>query len=203
MNERIIRDITEFIFVEDSLCKADAILIPGGSHPELPEQAAALWRDGYAPLVVPSGAYSVTEGKFLGVKAKKDRYSGDYRTECEFYTDVLQKNGVDPDCILKEDRAQYTAQNASLTRVLLEDRGIRLERAIICCKAFHARRCLMYYQFSFPQTQFLVAPVSDPGGVRITNRDNWYKTESGQRKVLGELNRLGTQFTQLFEGLIV
>ena len=26
-------------------------------------------------------------------------------------------------------------------------------------------------------------------------RENWYRTEAGQRRVLGELARLGTQFT--------
>ena len=40
MNRRIVNDITDFIFLEDRLEKADAIFIPGGSYPELPERAA-------------------------------------------------------------------------------------------------------------------------------------------------------------------
>ena len=36
MNRRIVNDITDFIFLEDRLEKADAIFIPGGSYPELP-----------------------------------------------------------------------------------------------------------------------------------------------------------------------
>jgi hypothetical protein len=42
MNMRIIEDITNFIFIDDILVKADVIMIPGGSYPELPEQAAKL-----------------------------------------------------------------------------------------------------------------------------------------------------------------
>ena len=213
MDMRIINDITDFIFLEDipagqgtengdsagetghgegmpSAAKADVIFIPGGSYPELPERAAQLWKAGYAPYVVPSGRYSVTIGKFTGVKSKADTYRKDYATECEFYTDVLLANGVAPDCILQEDEAQFTAENARLSRKLLDKKGLHPKKAIICCKGFHARRCLMYYQLCFPDTELLIAPVEG----KVT-RENWYRTEAGQRRVLGELARLGTQFT--------
>lgn len=210
---KIIDDITNFIFVEDipaghgmengdsaeeanpgegmiSLAEADVIFIPGGSYPELPERAAQLWKAGHAPYVVPSGRYSITIGRFTGVKSKAEKYSKDYVTECEFYTDVLQANGVAPDCIIQEDEARFTAENARFSRKALEARGIRPKKAIICCKAYHSRRCLMYYQLCFPDTEFLIAPACG----KLT-RENWYRTEPGLQRVLGELARLGTQFT--------
>lgn len=213
MDMRIINDITDFIFLEDipagqgtengdsagetghgegmrSAAEADVIFIPGGSYPELPERAAQLWKAGYAPYVVPSGRYSITIGRFAGVKSKAEKYGKAYATECEFYTDVLQINGVAPDCIFQEDEAQFTAENARFSRRLLDAKGLHPKKAIICCKAYHSRRCLMYYQLCFPDTEFLIAPVSG----KVT-RENWYRTEAGQRRVLGELARLGTQFT--------
>lgn len=196
MDMRIVNDITDFIFVEDKLEKADVIFIPGGSYPELPERAAQLWKEGYAPFVVPSGKYSVTKGKFAGVKSKTDRYREDYVTECEFYTDVLQRNGVAADSILQEDEAGFTGENAWLSKKLLDAKGIHPRKAIICCKGFHSRRCLMYYQFTFPETEFMIAPVY----VNVT-KENWYLTEQGQKRVLGELNRLGTQFGPEWEEL--
>ncbi len=54
----------------------------------------------------------------------------------------------------------------------------------------------MYYQFSFPETEFMIAPVC----VNVT-RENWYLTVQGQEKVLGELTRLGTQFGPEWEDL--
>jgi len=42
MTNRIITDITDFIFIADELRKADVILIPGGSDPAPPERAAKL-----------------------------------------------------------------------------------------------------------------------------------------------------------------
>ena len=68
MNTRILEDISNFIFVEDSLEKADVIMIPGGSYPDLPEKAAELWKKGYAPILVPAGGVSIKLGKFAGVK---------------------------------------------------------------------------------------------------------------------------------------
>lgn len=201
---RIIDDITNFIFLEDiaphqsvnetQLAKkeysADVIFLPGGSYPELPERAAQLWKAGYAPYIVPSGKYSVTVGKFLGAKSKAHVYGKEYATECEFYTDVLLSKGVAPESILPEAEARFTAENARFSRKVLDGAGIRPEKAILCCKGYHSRRCLMYYQLNFPQTEFLIAPVY----VDVT-RENWHRTERGQEKVLGELKRLGTQLT--------
>ena len=200
MNIRIVKDISDFIFVEDALQKAQTILIPGGAYPELPEMAARLWQQGYADYVVPSGEFALTEGKFAGVKSKQEIYNKNYKTECEFYCDVLQKNGVPEEKIIPEDKSRFTAQNAWFTKAILADRGMELKKAIICCKAFHARRCLMYYQFTFPETEFIMVPVKDTHEGLIT-KENWYLSEIGVKKVLGELSRIGTQFMPEFSGL--
>ena len=200
MNMRIVKEISDFIFIEDKLERADAILIPGGAYPELPKKAAELWKAGYADYVVPSGAYAITVGKFAGVKSKKELYDREYETECEFYCDVLRRGGVPDEVIIPEDKSQFTAQNAWFSKDLLEERGMQLKKAIICCKAFHARRCLMYYQFTFPETEFLIAPAKDTHDGRIT-KENWFKSEVGVDKVLGELNRIGTQFMPEFTQL--
>ena len=42
----IIKDIGDFIFIEHIPEQADAIMVVGGSHPELGEKAAELWKDG-------------------------------------------------------------------------------------------------------------------------------------------------------------
>ena len=77
MNDKIIADITNFIFVEDNPQKVDAIFLPGGSHPEQPEYAAELYRKGYAKWLVPSGGVSVKRDKWPGVRSKADIYGGD------------------------------------------------------------------------------------------------------------------------------
>ena len=190
MNNRIINDITNFVFVEDKPQMVDAIFLPGGSHPEQPEYAAELYRKGYAKRLIPSGGVSVKRDKWPGVRSKADIYNGDYQSDCEFFTDVFVKNGVPVDVIVGEDKSGHTRDNAFLSRKLVDENGLEINTAIIVCKAFHARRCLMLYQMAFPDTKFYVCPVVCMG---IT-KDNWYKSEQGIDRVLGELARCGNQF---------
>ncbi len=44
MNSRIIHDISNFVFVQDTLQKADIIFIPGSFYKKLAEEAALLWK---------------------------------------------------------------------------------------------------------------------------------------------------------------
>lgn len=191
---KIIDDITDFIFIEDKMQKSDIIFIPGGSHPELGEHAAELWKQGLAPLVMPSGGVSIKTGKFAGAKSKKEIYNKDYKTDCDFLADVLSVNGVPKDSILWEDKSGYTKENAVFSRRIADKNNLDIRKAIICCKSFHARRSLMCYQLSFPDAQFFIHPVPYYEENLVISKDNWYKTEIGIKRVLGELQRCGSQF---------
>ena len=59
---RIIDDITSYIFVDDVPAKADIIFIPGGSNPEIAERAAEIWKNRFAPYIIPSGKYNANRG---------------------------------------------------------------------------------------------------------------------------------------------
>ncbi len=198
MNRRIINEITDFVFLEDKIEKADIIFIPGGSHPELGEYAALLWIQGYAPMLMPSGGVSIKTGQFNGVKARAEIYNKSYRSDCEFLTDVLKINGVPENAIIGESESSFTKDNAYFSRKVLDKKGITIKKAIICCKNFHARRALMCYQFAFPDVEFYIYPTPFyEQGVDIS-KENWYQTEVGIKRVLGEIQRYGNQFTEEF-----
>lgn len=184
-----IREITSFIFVEDKPEKADIIFVPGGSWPEPTEKAAKLWLEGYAPYILPSGKYSMSKGYFPGAMTKGDKYSGTYETEWQFMKDVALSYGAPENAILKEDKAEWTKQNAFNSRTVTDNYDLEIKKAILCCKSFHAKRCLMFYSFAYPKTEFIVCPVDIEG---IT-KDNWFTTELGIDNVMGELSRLGGQ----------
>jgi len=190
MNNKIINDITNYIFVEDKPEKVDIIFMPGSSDPTIPEKASQLYKDGYSPLLLPSGGVSVKSGKFGGVKIKQDLYNKDYQSDCEFYADVLIKNGVPKASILYEDKSGHTRDNAFFSRIVTDENKLAIKTAIICCKSFHARRCLMLYQLAFPEAKILIVPVDCYG----ISRDNWFKQEYGIDRTLGELARCGNQF---------
>lgn len=196
---RIINDITNFIFLEEQPQKADIIFIPGGSYAEIAEKAATLWLKGYAPLVLPSGKYSFKRGFFPGPLSKAETYTKQYSTEWEFLKDVLVQNGVDETAVLREDNSENTYENAVNSKKVTDEHNLNINKAIICCKAFHARRALMYFQFCFPHTEFIICPVETQG----ISKENWYKSDDGIEKVMSEVMKCGGQFKELMKSLQV
>ena len=112
---------------------------------------------------------------------------------------MLIKNSVYETAILKEDNAENTYENAINSRKTTDEYNLNIKKAIICCKSFHARRCLMYYQFCYPQTEFIICPSETQG----VNKDNWFKCDDGIDRVMGELMRCGSQFRDLIKLLNV
>lgn len=190
MYDEFLNQAEDFIFVEDKPERADIIFVPGNGYPQMAERAAALYKEGYAPYILPSGHYSIVTGEFSGVLAKEELYCGNYGTEFEFLKDVLRKNGVPENAILKEDLATFTYENAKYSRKVTDQAGLQIKTAILCCKTYHARRSLMYYQLLYPETRFLVCPSCADG----IDRNTWRDTLEGRKSVTGEISRIITQF---------
>ena len=190
MTSRIITDISNYIFVFDNPEASDAIFLPGGMHPQQPEYAAKLYHQGYAQWLIPSGEMGVRWETWPGIADKADVYTQKYSSECDFFIDVLTKNGVPRGAIIPEYTARHTRDNAFLSRKVVDEKGIRIKTALIVCKEFHARRCLMLYQMAFPNVEFKICPINCSG---IT-KENWFKSERGINRVMGELERCGNQF---------
>ncbi len=192
MNQRVIRDISEFIFVSDAPQKSDVILIPGTSQSAVTETAARLYCAGYAGYVLPSGMYSPKRGKFAAEKIDNPRYAGGYDTDWAYCRHILMANGVPESAILREDRSTHTGENAEFSAKVLKELGIKAEKAILCCQAFHARRAFMSYAKFFPDTEILVVPTDTQG----IAREDWYLQENSYRRVMSEVYKCGEYFLE-------
>ncbi len=184
--ERFFQAVTEFIFVEDAPDQADVIFLPGSSHTEHVKKAAELYLDGYAPLILPSGAHNTQETAFRNTA---------FDSEWAWMRHQLLALGVPDGAILRENRATYTWQNAQFSRRVTDGLGLEVRTGLIACKPSHARRALFYYQAAFPEARLLVCPAAVPG----ENRDDWCLTAGGRAKVLGEVRRLGSQINEVLE----
>ena len=184
-------EIEEYMFPKEELRKADLILVPGNRYPQMAMEAARLYREGYPPYVLPSGRYAIGTPGFAGSLFFEDRFSGPYETEWDFLSDVLRKEGVPGSAILREDCATYTWENAQLCRKAADAAGLSVKTAILCCKAVHMRRSLLYFQLAFPEATLLPHAVS-PDGV---TRENWRTSPEKIREVMAELERIVTQFS--------
>lgn len=193
--EEFLQKTEEFMFISDQPEKADIIFIPGNGYPHMAEKAADLYKKGFAPYILPSGKYSITAGEFSGVLLKEAVYDKEYQTEWQFLKDVLMQNGVREKDILKEENATFTWENALYSRKVTDEAGLSIKKAILCCKSYHARRVLMYYQRAYPETEFLVCP-SFPDGISL---ENWRESQKGIQKVMGEVSRIISQFSLMMD----
>ncbi|TFE19072.1 YdcF family protein [Cohnella luojiensis] len=168
--------ISDFMFFETDLERADVILVPGGSHPQLMERAAELYHRELAPYILPSGG---STSKVM-------------TTEWEFLRDVGIRLGVPDEALLREDKATNTFENARNSWDVLQQNGINPQKVILVCKSYHARRALLTYQVYFPSnTTFFVSPVTDKTG---TTKENWFLEEQKIGYVMKELTKVGQYF---------
>lgn len=181
---KFLEELTNFIFLEDEPQKADVIFVPGSEEGALAKTAARLYLEGYAPIIVPSGKYAKWTGHSI---------VGEFETESDYFAHLMMEEGVPESAIIKEREATYTYQNAINTKELLDERGMEVKRALLCCQAYHARRSKLYYQVLFPDTEILVCPTVTKG---IT-RENWFKRRETAELVLGEIERCGSQFHEI------
>jgi len=145
--------ITDFIFFENQPVKADIILIPGGLRRQLMDKAVELHQKGFAPYILPSGG--------IGPKLAKEIENGvsKWKSEWEFLHNIAISHGVAEKSILREDKALNTFDNASLSRQVVQQNKIVVKKAILVCKAHHARRALLTYQTAFSTTAEYMSPV--------------------------------------------
>ena len=192
MNPRAIRDITDFIFMNDPPQKSDIIFIPGTSQSAVSEKAAELYRAGFAEYVMPAGLYSGKWGRFASEKIDNPRYAGEYASDYAYCRHILLENGVPESAVLREERSTNTGENAEFSALVLQDLGISVKRAILCCQSFHARRAFMTYGKHFPDTEILVVPT-DTQGIR---KEDWFRQEKSYRRVMSELFKCGEYFLE-------
>lgn len=172
--------ISDFVFMEDSLKKADIILIPGSSRRELITRAVELYKKGYANYILPSGGYNC-----------KLPYN---ITESHFIKEEAIKLGVPEEVILEENRALNTLENAKFSYEICINNKIKFNKAILICKNYHARRAYITYKIYFHKsTDFIVQPVID--SEQIT-KENWIYSERKRNKVLGEVRKIGEYFQE-------
>jgi hypothetical protein len=177
MLEEPIAAITEFIFLEMPISCADIILIPDSHRPHLMERAAELYHRGLAPIILPSGG---ANPHLTGL------------TEWAYLKLVGISLGIPETAFLKEDEARHTFENAELSWQAIVKNALEVQIAILVCKASHARRAHMAYSAAFPEhVRFMLSPIHDERDIR---KDNWFKSEIGIRRVMGEVERIGRYF---------
>ena len=180
--------ITDFLFIENEPTNADIILVPGSIRPQLIEKAIELYKQGFAPYILPSGG--------IGPKLAKEISSGisNRGSEWEYLQKTALASGIPEKAILREDKALNTFENAALSKEAVQQNNIMIKKAILVCKAHHARRALLTYQSAFSsEIEYVICPVVDDRNIR---KDNRFLNQKKINLVMNEIEKIGKYFAK-------
>lgn len=181
-----IESITDFVFMDDEIEKADVILVAGASRPELMYKAIELYEANYSKYILTSGSYNK---KLL-----------DNQTESDFLAQIALDRGVPEAHILRETMAKHTFDNAKFSLELLLRKDICITKVILVCKAYHARRAFLTYRTIFPKTtKIIIQPIVDE---RNITKDNWYLDTESIECVMNEVSKIGEYFSHHIKNLV-
>jgi uncharacterized SAM-binding protein YcdF (DUF218 family) len=143
---------------------ADAIVaISGGDTPARAQEAINLYKAGWAPKVVFSGAALDQSGPSNAAAMRKQALAA----------------GVPEEAILLDEKAADTQQNASRTLALLSD----AKRIILVTSPYHQHRASLEFQHIFGDS---VDVVNHPTYSDHTWPSTWYLTGTGWWLALSE-----------------
>lgn len=134
----------DYLRLDQQPAPADCIIGFGCYNEDIPRRAAQLYRDGYAPRVL-----------FTGALGRNTRFMWTESEACRFAR-IAAEEGVPESAILVEDRATNTAENIHFSRQLLEDRGIPTERILGVHKPYMERRVWAAWQVYWQDMPFQV-----------------------------------------------
>lgn len=159
-----------FLIVKDPLEKADVIVVlSGGRRDERVRQAADLYKEGYAPVVLLSGGEEM-----MGISIP------------ELLRRQALAHGISASALLFEPGSTSTGEQARNVLLILESRGVR--RAIIVTSSYHTRRTRYLFRKTFTRSpvEIRVYPVQHD----IFNPVAWWTREQDTESVVLEYIKL-------------
>jgi len=163
--------IGHWLDVSDPLAKADAIVAISGDTGARAETAIALWKQGYAPLLICSGGSSDPQSVASAELMKRAAVAA----------------GVPANAIAVEGASATTEENAERVAELMKSRG--LVSAILVTSPYHQRRAAMLFEREFGRVAltFRNHPADDPEW----DPNLWWTTDPSRSLTLLELAKLG------------
>ena len=163
--------IGHWLDLTDPLVKADAIVAISGDTGARVESAIALWKEGYAPVLIFSGGSSDPESVASAELMKRTAVAA----------------GVPATAIVVEGSSATTEENAQRVAELMQSRGLR--SAILVTSPYHQRRAAMLFEREFGRASlsFRNHPADDPDW----DASFWWTREPSRSLTLVELAKLG------------
>jgi uncharacterized SAM-binding protein YcdF (DUF218 family) len=184
--DNLARIIWNYHKLNQTLEKADAILVLGSHDLRVAKRAAQLYLDGWAPLVIFSGDRGILTKSFE-------------KPEAEVFAEIAIKLGVPKDKIMFEGKSTNTGENIQFTKKLIAEKGLSINKIIAVQKPYMERRTYATLKKQWPEIDFTVSS-------QMVDFDNYFNDQYprdyvinvmvGDLQRIKEYPRLGFQITQ-------
>lgn len=151
------KKIWDYHHVNHTLVPSDCILTLGSHDTRVAERAAALYREGWASLLIFAGG--------LG-RLTEDLWT---ETEADLFARIAIEKGVPKEAILVENRSTNTGENIQFVRRLLQAKNLDPQTFIIVQKPYMERRSLATFEKAWPGKRFVVTSPQIPFDYYPTN----------------------------------
>jgi len=159
-----------FLSPQDKLRHADMIVaISGGETPQRTQEAVLLYDQGYAPLILFSGAAADTTGPSNAEAMRSDAI----------------KQGVPARAILTENNSTTTAQNAADSAPII--RSVGAHTIILVTSPYHQRRASINFHQSLGPS---VAIINHSAADSVWRKNSWWTKPSTIWLTLSELQKI-------------
>jgi hypothetical protein len=142
----LLAPIWSYLAVSQPPVEADVVFVFGCGSLLVPQRAANLHLDGWAPTVLVTG----TAGRLA-----QELYGA---TEASVFARRLRWLGVAEAAIVSEDRAANTGENVTLGMLALERAGVAVRRALLVAKPSGMRRCAATFRLRHPRVETICCP---------------------------------------------
>ena len=147
LNQEILslgKKLWDYHLLNNRLEKVDCILALGSHDLRVPERAADLYLEGFAPLLIMSGGLGNFTQEIWSEK------------EADKFAAIAIEKGVPPEAILIENNSTNTGENILFTQKLLKEKGLDPQSFIVVQKPYMERRSYATFKKHWPDKKLLV-----------------------------------------------
>lgn len=161
-----------YLSPQDALEPSDAIVaVSGGDTNARIEKAVQLYEEGWAPVVIFSGA--AAEGEISNAEAMKN---------------IAVKKGIPTSDILLEEYSQDTEENAEFSANIIKEK--EFTKIILVTSPYHQRRTYELFKEELPNVTIINQSALDEDW----RKKGWWENNVGRFLTVGELGKIFVNF---------
>jgi uncharacterized SAM-binding protein YcdF (DUF218 family) len=157
-----------YLSPQDALQKVDAIVVvSGGDNDARISKGVQLYKEGWAPVLIFSGAAA----------------SGDV-SNAKAMANIAIREGVPEKALIIEERSKTTAENATFTSDLMKQNSY--ESFILVTSPYHQRRTYELFKKENPLAKIVNQSALD----NSWRKKGWWQTNVGRFLTIGEVSKV-------------